>query len=111
MLYAFQQLAEGKTVSGVFQKLNKMGIKTKKGGAFTFNAIQRMVNNEVYIGTLTNNKTIGQYTPRLRQEWIIVKNAHPAIVDEELFFRAQKLENTYKFAKTKIKNRIYLPVD
>lgn len=105
--YVFEQIAEGKTVSEVFQKLNKMGIKTKKGGAFTFNAIQRMVNNEVYIGTLANNKTIGQYTPRPRHEWIIVPNAHPAIVDEELFYKAKKLENTYKFAKTKKKSRVY----
>lgn len=84
-----------------------MGIKTRQGYDFKYNSIVRIVNNEAYKGTIASNKTIGQYKPRPKEEWIMVHNVHPAIVDEATWDSANRIVNEYSFKAPRSKNRIY----
>ncbi|MFS8185610.1 recombinase family protein [Rossellomorea marisflavi] len=106
--FIYNSIVTGKTVSDVFQELNTMGIKTRTGSKFHFNAILRIVNNECYKGTIINNRVIGKHDgERPKSDWIYVENAHSAIIDEDTWHKAVKIVNTYKFSKPKSKNRIY----
>ncbi|MGG3911266.1 recombinase family protein [Peribacillus simplex] len=106
--FIFNSIVEGKTVSDVYHQLNKMGVKTRTNGKFFFNSIVRIVNNEAYKGTIISNRTIGRHEAiRPKEEWIVVENAHPAIIDEAIWEKANKIVNTYSFSAPKSKNKIY----
>ncbi|WP_260401999.1 recombinase family protein [Peribacillus simplex] len=85
-----------------------MGVKTRTNGKFFFNSIVRIVNNEAYKGTIISNRTIGRHEAiRPKEEWIVVENAHPAIIDEAIWEKANTIVNTYSFSAPKNKNKIY----
>ena len=106
--FIYNSIVSGKTVSDVYHELNKLKIKTRTGSNFHHNSILRIVNNEAYKGTIVGNRVIGQHDgERPRSEWIVVENAHPPIIDEDVWHRAVKIANTYKFSKPMAKNRIY----
>lgn len=105
--FIFSEIVKGTTIPKLLKKLNSMGIKTRQGNEFKYNSIQRIINNDAYKGTIASNKTIGQYKPRPKEEWIIVHNAHPSIVDENTWETANKIVNEYSFKAPRSKNRIY----
>ncbi|WHX99297.1 recombinase family protein [Neobacillus sp. DY30] len=106
--FIFNAIVNGKTVSDVYHELNGMGIKTRSGRKFHFNAIERIVNNYAYKGTIVNNRIIGHHDgERPKNEWIIVENVHPAIIDEEIWEKANTIVNTYRFSAPRSKNKIY----
>ncbi|HDX9542112.1 recombinase family protein [Bacillus cereus] len=105
--FVFSEIAKGTTIPSLIRQLNNMGIKTRQGYDFKYNSIVRIVNNEAYKGTIVSNKTIGQYNPRPKEEWIVVHNVHPAIVDEATWDAANKIVNEYSFKAPRSKNRIY----
>lgn len=106
--FIFNAIVDGKTVSDVYHQLNIMGVKTANNSKFAFNSVLRIVNNETYKGTIISNRIIGKDEAlRPRNEWIIVENAHPAIVDEDTWNRANKIVNTYSFSAPRGKNKIY----
>ncbi|MBU7593564.1 recombinase family protein [Metabacillus halosaccharovorans] len=106
--YIFNSLVNGKTISDVYHHLNKYGVTTRTGSNFHFNAILRIVNNETYKGTIVSNRVIGKHeAERPKSQWIIVENAHPAIIDEDTWERANKIVNTYSFSAPRSKNKIY----
>jgi len=68
--------------------LNEKGVPTQKGGKWSASTIQSMIHNESYIGRRIWNKQDYQTKGkkwRDRSEWVITDNAHPAIINEELF--------------------------
>lgn len=68
--------------------LNEKGVPTQKGGKWSASTIQAMIHNESYIGRRVWNKQDYQTKGkkwRDRSEWIVTDNAHPAIINEELF--------------------------
>ncbi|SCC62124.1 Uncharacterized protein BCZB5J_05098 [Bacillus cereus] len=103
----FFEIVKGTTIPSLIGQLNNMGIKTRQGYDFKYNSIQRIINNDAYKGTIASNKTIGQYKPRPKEEWIIVHNAHPPVVDEATWETANKIVNEYSFKAPRSKNRIY----
>ncbi|OJE39926.1 recombinase [Bacillus proteolyticus] len=105
--FIFSEITKGTTIPSLIRQLNNMGIKTRQGYDFKYNSIVRIVNNEAYKGTIASNKTIGQYKPRPKEDWIIVHNVHPAIVDEVTWDSANKIVNEYSFKAPRSKNRIY----
>ncbi len=64
---------------------------------WTSGVIYKLLKNEVYLGTVIANKYkvtepgTGRTAPRPRSEWIIVPNAHEALVSEENFKKAQSV--------------------
>lgn len=105
--FIFSEIIKGTTIPSLIGQLNDMGIKTRQGYDFKYNSIVRIVNNEAYKGTIASNKTIGQYKFRPKEEWIMVHNVHPAIVDEATWDSANRIVNEYSFKAPRSKNRIY----
>ncbi|PFW95205.1 recombinase family protein [Bacillus pseudomycoides] len=97
----------GKTVSDVYHELNMMKVKTRTNSTFAFNSVVRIVNNEVYKGTIVSNKYLDKNAMRPKEEWHYVENVHPAIVDEATWEKANKIVNTYSFSAPRSRNKIY----
>jgi site-specific DNA recombinase len=106
--FIFSEIAKGTTIPSLLRQLNNMGIKTRQGFDFKYNSIQRIVKNEAYKGTIISNRTIGKHIDtRPEEEWIVVHNAHPSIVDEDTWETANKFVNEYGFKAPRSKNRTY----
>jgi hypothetical protein len=88
------------------QRLEEMGIPAPKGGKWHPEVLSRMVRNQHYIGkvvcnsrpTVTVLENGERKTRRLKvpdEECIIAEGKHPAIIDQDLWDRAQeKVRNT-----------------
>ncbi|WP_110111321.1 recombinase family protein [Bacillus sp. CGMCC 1.16541] len=107
--FIYSEIIKGTTVPDLVRSLNTMGLKTREGNLFHYNSILRIINNEAYKGTIISNRTIGKYSSNIRpkEEWIIVHNAHPAIIDEKTWETANKIVNEYSFKAPRSKNKIY----
>lgn len=81
--------------------LNSNGVKPKKSISWGRTATRRILKNEIYTGTSIYNRNQNKakrkdgdkniVTPKPREEWIVIKNAFPAIVTQELFDSAQEI--------------------
>ncbi|WKA57643.1 recombinase family protein [Planococcus shenhongbingii] len=89
-------------------ELNRQGFKGKRGGFFREIQIRRILLNEAYIGNIVFGKSEGsghlrKNTKPLKRmkeaDWIRIENAHPAIVELNLF----------KLAKIKMAERQKIP--
>ncbi|WP_077308700.1 recombinase family protein [Terribacillus halophilus] len=107
--FIYAEILKGVTIPHLTRQLNKLGLKTRDGNPFHYNSIIRIVNNEAYKGTIISNRTTGRHTNTIRpkEEWIVVHNAHPAIVDESTWENVNKIVNTYSFKAPRSKNRTY----
>ena len=92
----FTKYADGVGYDGILRYLNGRGFKTKRGNAFGNNSLYSILENEKYVGTFVFNKKLekdvsGKRNPQWKpkEEWIIVENAMPAIVDKETFAKVQ----------------------
>lgn len=96
-LYAIK----GMSAYGIVQKLEEMGISAPKGGKWHKEVISRMVQNLHYIGKVVCNSrpTVmvienGERKMRRRKvpldECIIAEGKHPAIIDKEVWDKAQE---------------------
>lgn len=97
----------------IARHLNRLGYKTKKGGAFEARAIRYIIQNPIYKGYLRWNYANGTtHVVNDETEWIIVKSPLvPVIVPEELWDRAnERLKNEYhpKNGKPVSKHRHWL---
>lgn len=104
---------EGLTRLQIARRLNEMGSKTSTGQPWAKDAVRRVLLNPHYIGKIVFNRS--KTTPimedgvvrkkRIRQdesEVILSKGMHPAIVDTELWEKAQaKFEPTPRVKKDK----------
>jgi site-specific DNA recombinase len=74
--------------------LKKLGIRTATGkGYWQPEVIHRMLKKPVYIGQVNFRMTErkgGIVTHRPQDEWIVVEDAHEAIIDEETWWKCQK---------------------
>lgn len=83
--------------SAIARILNEEGVKTKRGQIWYQNTITRILKNELYIGKIVNGKQEMKniYSDKRRQveeeEWIVVDRPDLAIIDEELFYKAQDI--------------------
>lgn len=93
----------------IASELNDLGYKTIKGKNFQDKTIRDILLNEVYIGNIVYGKTRYKYIEdeelhkKIQQvvyldedDWIRVENAHPPIIEKELFEQAQEILNTRK---------------
>lgn len=106
--FIFNSIIEGKTVTDVYKMLNARGIKTRADKDFSFNSILRIVNNEAYIGRIVTRKRAGKHgRPVPKKDWVIGEGYHKAIIDKDVWDKANKIVNTYSFKAPKAKNRVY----
>lgn len=92
----------------VYAKLNR-GKTTTASNLWCPRTIEEMLTNEVYIGNLTQGKRkkINYKSKKEirvpKEEWIITKNNHEAIIDNDTFYTVQELLKKNK-NKTNSKN-------
>ena len=88
---------EGIGATKICQRLNAMGIPPRKGGLWKKSTISRMIPNEHYIGKVVIKKHIKVKSVEdfeitthkvFNDDYEVVDGKHPAIIDEDLFYRA-----------------------
>ena len=77
VLESFTKYRDGLTMKEIRDWLNEKGVKNQRGGLMTFNTIQHMLNNRRYIG-------------ELKYREVLIPDAIPSIVTEELFNDVQE---------------------
>ena len=106
---------EGYSKMGIAQRLNQMGepnpeaYKKKKGmkytnpnsskndGLWSASTVTRILQNEVYIGDMVQGRhrvisyKVHKQMNVPEEEWFVVPNTHEAIIDREIFEKAQAL--------------------
>ncbi|WP_288478755.1 recombinase family protein [uncultured Clostridium sp.] len=93
----FKLYLQGNGTNKIASMLVSEGVPSKKGGTWRGNTIKNMILNEVYLGTLVQNKsqsidvTIKKVNKISKEEWIKHYNNHEAIIDEETFLRANNI--------------------
>lgn len=110
----FRWYTQGASKAGIAARLNAQGIpnptayKIRQGsryrrpgpatdGLWTGTTVSRILTNPVYTGTMVQGKQrvvsykVHQTIAVPREDWYVVKDAHPAIVPPALFQRAQTL--------------------
>jgi site-specific DNA recombinase len=98
--YIFENYTNGVGYNRILNYLNGMGFKSKYGRPFGKNSLYSILGNEKYTGKFIFNKKLekdvsGKRNPhwKPREEWVVVENGLPAIIDEKTFNAAQaKLE-------------------
>lgn len=92
----FEDYIGGMTCLNIANKLNELGITTKKGKTWTVSSIQRLLRNEKYTGDAILQKTVTiDCIAKKRKKnmgdapMYAVSNNHPAIIHKELFTKAQ----------------------
>lgn len=96
--YIFDQYEIIKSTTKVAQKLNIEKIPTKRNGTWTPRTVGSILTNPFYIGTYRyNTKTKKTRRWKDKNEWIVIENNHPAIINTEQFNRVQQIiESNYK---------------
>lgn len=81
------------STSEVAYLLNEEKVSTKRGGQWTAKTVRDILRNPFYIGTYRYNMRESEGSRRLKnkEEWIIRKNNHPAIISEEQFERVNHI--------------------
>lgn len=100
----FQMYADGHSMKKVAHALNADGITAPGGNTWDISAIRYILHNEVYRGWRIWNKTKKirkpdgkkTYRHRPREEWVIAKGAHPALVDDELWQQVEAMKERKK---------------
>lgn len=112
----FSMYLAGVSYSDMANELNRLGLKTKRGGKFYKNSFYEILTRKKYIGTYTWNTAPGTDSLRKRfqpkgdypiEEQICAKNKCPAIISEEQFELVQKKLQNSKYGKSSAKNRAY----
>ena len=84
--------SEYKKQSGLNYKNSKRNQNTNY---WTYATIHRILVNQMYIGSMVQNKTVrrmkGRAKYRPEDEWIIIPNTHQAIIDNDTFDKVQNL--------------------
>ncbi|MEH6946219.1 recombinase family protein [Bacillus sp. JJ634] len=88
--FIFNSIVDGRTIPSLIKELERMHIRTRTGSQFHYNAILRIVNNEVYKGCLHG-----------------LKDTHEAIVIADVWNKANTIVNEYSFKAPRSKNRVY----
>ena len=88
----FTMYADGKTVTEIVEKLNELGLRTKRGTPFTNNSLPSILKNRKYIGI---------YEFQGHE----VKDGVPRIIDDDTFNRVQEMLKINKRAPAKTWSR------
>lgn len=85
LIYALYE--SSKSLVTVSKALNERGIKTRSGSEWSPTTVHTMLSNPFYSGTYRynyrNESDPHHHVPKKKEDWILVKNHHPAIVSPE----------------------------
>ena len=89
----FNRTLEGYGYGEIMDELNRLECRTKRGHAFSKNSLYSILKNEKYIGTYIYNRSASKdvdgkrngHRQKPREEWIVIEDAIPAIIDKEDF--------------------------
>ena len=112
----FKWILEGYSLYRIAEKLNAMGVKSpmeyrlengekinmrfkkSENAAWSHNAVKRIAENPVYIGTLIQGKSTtinyklkGNIVRKGKDEWIVTEHNHEPLIDDRTFYIVQKL--------------------
>ncbi len=90
----FKMALAGKGAKEITRALNAEGLRTRRGRKWEINAIHYILRNETVTGVLIFNrvtKNSVKAVDRPADQMIRVENAHPAIIEHEVFQKAQKV--------------------
>lgn len=99
---------DGLGATKISQKLNAMGIKARKGGLWKKSSVINILKNEHYIGKVVIKKHIDVNTVQDQEitkrclfnpDYEMVDGKHPAIVDEDVFYKANNKVHSYPSVK------------
>ena len=90
----FEEAVNGKGLTEIVKGLNSKGVASPRGNTWGKTSIHKILNNEIYTGTMVWGLRSKRGLPPIR-----VDNACPAIVDRETFQRVQSLLGERAFAK------------
>ena len=93
VLNIFEMYVTGSTMADIIRYLNANQIKTSYGNEFNKNSINRILRNKRYIGV---------YTYRDKE----IPDGLPCIVDEDLFWEAQRIMEKNKKAPARAKAKV-----
>ena len=102
--FIYDMYIEGYSLVEIALKLNSMGFKTKKNKAFGKTSIYDIIGNEKYIGKYIFNKGTKSNHDGIRDDAIIIENAIPSIISEEVFEKAMNKRKKRKNAENTSKN-------
>ncbi|MFC1907445.1 recombinase family protein [Chloroflexota bacterium] len=109
---AFTMFDEGTGFFNIAKIFNEQGIRTKTGSKWHPFTIRRMLSNPAYIGLTYYVRTSGskktKVVNRSKQDWKLLPDATPPIIDEELFYRVQQKIQSSKEKHGAIPHREYL---
>ena len=111
----FQAYADGNSMKHIAHELNEEGVVSPGGGTWDISAVRYIIFNETYRGWRIWNKTKKirkpdgkkTYRHRPKSEWVIVEDAHPAIINDELWDAVEETKKRKeKYQNKKIGNQI-----
>jgi site-specific DNA recombinase len=94
----FKWYLEGIGQRTICDRLNEMGIKNKQGNKWIPNSLRVLLTTETYKGTLIARNFVKRKGKMVENEadTVIVENNHEAIIEPELFNKAQQFRDTKK---------------
>ncbi|MDA1478027.1 recombinase family protein [Bacillus changyiensis] len=104
---AYQMVIDGIGIDNIAIKLNQLGYRTNRGNLFHGNSVKRIIRSPIYKGWIVSNRIKGrnesQGKVRPEEQWIIVKDASPIIIDEETWEKANKVLDKRKMLSPRSK--------
>ncbi|WP_088041180.1 recombinase family protein [Bacillus sp. EAC] len=92
----------------IANRLNEMSILSLTGKKWSYHSILEMIKNPTYTGKVTWNKKSHGGIRKPRHEWLVIDGKHKAIINNELFSKAQDiLKSRYHVPyNTKLSNQL-----
>lgn len=107
----FDLAEKGQGTRSIAKELNAKNVLTKQGKLWDSTNVRRILTNETVTGTRITNKrkkVDGKTVMRPKEDWIIKKNNHPAIINLERFERIQGILDSRKRNKRHAESETYL---
>lgn len=91
--YIYNSYESLRSTLKVAYSLHEKRIATKRNGQWTAKTVRDILRNPFYIGTYRYNMRESGGSRRLKnkEEWVVVDNNHPGIIEQEQFDRVNKL--------------------
>lgn len=94
----FNDFLSGKGTPAIAKQLNEEKVKTGRGNThWTSNAVYKIIKQEKYYGAVRTQKSVTLEPHTHKRVWnrsnepqYLVKNNHPAIISEDMFFKVQR---------------------
>ena len=97
VVFIFDRYVEGVGVTEIADRLNKAGVRSQSGKAWTTTAVRSILKNEVYVGDVIFRKTPSRnvITGEIDEDWKpkYVKNHHVGIVSRETWDTAKAIRD------------------